>query len=495
MAAWKRITIGTAMAGVAVAAIVGFGQASKPAAAECPACPVPSVKADAAVALEWTGPADVRIHRAAEYTLTVRNVCAHPVQAVAVQVRPPQHAKMTAPESARESDGVWIFDIGTLEAGKSVPLKMTLTHTTRGEGKCQAWVTCTGTAGMKVDVKEPKLEVELNAPKSVAVFDSFKVGFTVRNAGNAPAEFVGYELKRIDELPRFHPVVFQTGILTGHEKGTVKTLAPNASEGASSVVTIEASGDAVYELTATDSDGKQVSTRATVRVIAPKLNVTVTGPKDLLVNRKATYTVRVDNVGEIPVKNVAVATPVPADWRPEAMGTRHFPELAPGESTTYTFAGIPTAAGAATFSADVTGDRNAKATGSFTTTVDGIAALRMETIDTVDPVEKGQETVYEIRVTNTGTKADSNVVVSCPLPGALQLVSATGPVGHTATNLPGLTQVKFEPVRELAPNVEVVYLVKVKAVAAGDVRFKAELNSRHLTTSVVKEESTRVYGE
>ena len=495
MAAWKRITVGAAMAGVAVAAVVGFGQASKPAAAECPVCPLPVAKADAAVALEWTGPADVRVNRPAEYTLTVRNVCAHPVQAVAVQVRPPQHAKLTAPEAARETDGVWVFDVGTLDAGKSVPLKMTLTHTARGEGKCQAWVTCTGTAGMKVDVKEPKLEVALNAPKSVAVNDSFKVGFTVPNTGNAPAEFVRYELKRIDELPRFHPVAFQTTLPGGHEQGGIKSLAPTSSEGASSNETVEAAGNAVYEFTATDSDGQQVTTRATVRVIAPKLNVSVTGPKDLLVNRKATYTVRVDNVGEIPVKNVAVSTPVPADWRPEAMGTRQFPELAPGASATFTFAGIPTAAGTATFSADVTGDRNAKATGSFTAAVDGVPALRMETVDAVDPVEKGQETTYEIRVTNTGTKADANVVVSCPLPGALQLVSATGPVGHTATNLPGLTQVKFEPVRELAPNVEVVYRVKVKAVAAGDVRFKAELNSRHLTTSVVKEESTRVYGE
>ena len=35
----------------------------------------------------------------------------------------------------------------------------------------------------------------------------------------------------------------------------------------------------------------------------------------------------------------------------------------------------------------------------------------------------------------------------------------------------------------------------LKAVTAGDVRFKVSLTSTHLTTPVSKEESTRVYGE
>ena len=127
--------------------------------------------------------------------------------------------------------------------------------------------------------------------------------------------------------------------------------------------------------------------------------------------------------------------------------------------------------------------------------MDGIPALRMELIDTVDPVQKGGETVYEVRVTNTGTKADANVAVACPLPPELTFVKADGPTGHTATALNNCTVVKFDAVRELAPKHEAVFRVTARATATGDVRFKATLNSHSLGTSVVKEESTRVYGE
>ena len=127
--------------------------------------------------------------------------------------------------------------------------------------------------------------------------------------------------------------------------------------------------------------------------------------------------------------------------------------------------------------------------------MDGIAALRMELIDTIDPVEKGHETVYEVRVTNTGTKADTNVIVACPIPAAMKFVRADGPTGHTATALNNCTVVKFDPVRELAPKTEAVFRIVVKAAATGDIRFKATMNSDALSTSVAKEESTRVYGD
>ncbi|MFO0852087.1 MAG: hypothetical protein U0871_26515, partial [Gemmataceae bacterium] len=62
---------------------------------------------------------------------------------------------------------------------------------------------------------------------------------------------------------------------------------------------------------------------------------------------------------------------------------------------------------------------------------------------------------------------------------------------------PGGTRrsVAFDPVGELAPKTEAVFRVTVKAAAVGDARFKAVITSAHLSAPVVKEESTRVYGE
>lgn len=500
MAAWKRTAVGVGMAVAALGTAVGFAQSGKPVAApgECPACPVACAKPAAAVVLEWAGPADVRINRPAEYTLTVKNVCGHAVQKVVVQVRPPQHAKLTAAAGAKETDGVWLWDLGTLDAGQSVPLPVTLTHTARGETRCQAWVTCTGTAAMRVEVKEPKLEVRIEAPKTVPLGEPIPVRAVISNTGNVAISGLEYTVLVPASDAR------KDNIVIGYF-GQEPTLARDSSMGTldpNKTVTKDlsdrwgvATGLVNYILEVKGADGMTATASTYVRIVAPKLAVTVAGPKDLLVHRKATYTVRVANVGDLAVNDVTVATPVPAGWRSEAVGTTRVAELAPGESSEFTFDATPTATGAATFTATATGSRGAKAAAAFTTTVDGVPALRMETIDLVDPVEKGRDTTYEVRVTNTGTKADANVVVSCPLPGQLRFVSATGPVGYTTTALPGLTVVKFDAVRELAPNTEAVFRVKVTAVAAGDVRFKAELNSRHLSTSVVKEESTRVYGE
>ncbi len=142
---------------------------------------------------------------------------------------------------------------------------------------------------------------------------------------------------------------------------------------------------------------------------------------------------------------------------------------------------------------------------NFNTAIDGIPALRMEMLDTTDPVEKGGETTYEIRVVNTGSKADADIRIACELPKQFEFVSATGPtqglerIGidfKPADKEPkNMRTVVFDPIAELAPRTEAVFKVKVKAIGTGDARFKASLTSKHLTSPVVKEESTRVYGD
>jgi hypothetical protein len=70
--------------------------------------------------------------------------------------------------------------------------------------------------------------------------------------------------------------------------------------------------------------------------------------------------------------------------------------------------------------------------------------------------------------------------------------SASGPVTHTI-NAKG--EVVFDLIRELAPKTEAVLRVTVTTQKPGDLRFKAILTSKHLTREVLKEESTRVFGE
>ncbi|HEX4611751.1 MAG TPA: hypothetical protein VH092_26375, partial [Urbifossiella sp.] len=141
--------------------------------------------------------------------------------------------------------------------------------------------------------------------------------------------------------------------------------------------------------------------------------------------------------------------------------------------------------------------------GECKTVVRGAPGIRMEVADTADPVLVNGETVYEIKVTNTGTEADRNLRLRCDLPAEAELLEATGPTTYLQQigvdfNGPGPVRnqraVTFAPVRELGPQTEVVFRVRVKLTVAGDVRFRAAITSDHLTTPVVREESSNVYG-
>ncbi len=464
------------------------------------------VRPEAAVALEWSGPPTVRVNRANEYQLAVRNTSSQLVQKVVVQVRAPKGTtvKETTP-AAKIVDGVYLWELGTLELKEAKYLKLTLTPTTRGEMGCQAWVTFTGTAGMKVHVQEPKLHVTISAPEKVAVGDPIPVTYTVKNVGDCVAENVQHTLgHKVQNEPQRGTDSTELEWAYRNQLQSIPTLAPG--EERKEVVQLRGYQGGEMNLTAKamSTDCAPVTSTAKTQVLVPKLEVKISGPDQLMVNRKGVYKVRVENVGQLAVKDVKVRRVVPASWRmvsgnwqanSDAEPDLFITELVPGQGSEATFEAMPLTTGQSSWFVEATGSRGTKAVSECRTTVEGIAALRMELVDLVDPVEKGQQTTYEIRITNTGTKADTNVVITCPLPEQMKFVSATGPVSHTVADLNNCAVVRFEPVRELAPKTEIVYRIVCKAHAIGDVRFKAQLNSTHLTTSVVKEESTRVYGE
>jgi uncharacterized repeat protein (TIGR01451 family) len=171
------------------------------------------------------------------------------------------------------------------------------------------------------------------------------------------------------------------------------------------------------------------------------------------------------------------------------------PTLAPGKTQEVRFTAMATKPGPFTRTATATGSRGTAARAESSVAVIGVPAIRMELLDTADPVEKNGETTYEIRVMNTGNGPDTNLVVTCELPPQLRLIEFKGPTGNRLAGPTPAARVTFDPITELAPKTEAVFRVTVKAVGSGDVRVKASLTSSYLKTPVTKEESTRVYGE
>lgn len=526
---WKRATVGLMIAGAVGTAALALAQQTEPPATiphaddpnklpDVPAVPIvaaepapvvvqakalePVMTNDPAVALEWSGPAVTKVNTPTEYTLTVRNTCGQNLQKVTVQVRAPKGTEVVGTKPAvKPTDGVYLWEIGNLDAKTSKAVAVTLSQPTRGDLACQAWVTFTGSTAMKAVVKEPKLEVAIKAPEKVILGDKIPVKYSVTNTGDFSTGSVSLKLSGHQALP---PV-------------PSRELKPGDTSFDSQSIDTTTGGTFTYEAVATGDDGLKASAKATVQVLVPKLDVKVSGPAERLIGTKGKWTVTVTNSGEVPLSGVTVSEVLPAGFKVSSAGdgkqtadrlTWAAGDLAVGASKAFEFEGCTSQPGSLTHKVEAAGDRNTTAACECVTKVEGIPGLRMELVDSVDPVEKNGEITYEIKVTNTGTKADSNVVVVCHLPPEMQFVSCSGPTKGVATvSVPAIyvppggkqpvptESVAFDPISDLAPKTEAVFKVKVKGTATGDVRFKATMTSKHLTTPVTKEESTRVYGE
>jgi uncharacterized repeat protein (TIGR01451 family) len=482
--------------------------------AVCP-CPVltpvaatdPAARQEPAVSLDWAGPPAVRVNKPAAYTLSVKNTSAQFVQKVVVQVRAAQGATISDTKpAARRVDGVHLWELGTLEPGECRPLALTVTTAARGELHCQAWVTFTGTAGMTARVQEPKLEARVEAPAKVEIGETFRVKHTVRNTGDCVIEKAAIEVRDSRDDP--------SQLLTGRVWAGDR-LAPGEEQAGNPVyVTPTAPGWYEYETIAVGADGVRATAKTRVHVLAPKLDLSLIGPAGRLVGRRAAYTVTVRNAGDLAADGTEVSVPVPAGFRDVtpldggradagrlvwAVGRIH-----PGQDRAVRFEATAAAPGAHPVRAQAFALKAPRPVlAECRTVVDGIPALRVEVLDTADPVEVGQETTYEVKVTNTGTKPAADVRLVCDLPAELRFVSAAGPSGAGAERVgvefgppaPGraVRAVAFDPVAELAPRTEAVFRVRVRAEAVGDARFKAVITSGDLSAPVVKEESTRVY--
>jgi len=120
---------------------------------------------------------------------------------------------------------------------------------------------------------------------------------------------------------------------------------------------------------------------------------------------------------------------------------------------------------------------------------EGVAAVRFDVKGLENPVEVGKDAVYEIRITNQGTGACSNVQVMAAM---AENTTFSGSNGPTTVKAQGQTLV-FDPIATLPVKGEMVYTVRVRGNAPGDQRFRVQLTCDQVRTPVVKEESTSFY--
>ena len=117
----------------------------------------------------------------------------------------------------------------------------------------------------------------------------------------------------------------------------------------------------------------------------------------------------------------------------------------------------------------------------------------MDLTETQDPIVVGEDTAYEVRVTNAGSKMETNIQLTCTIPDKMELRSVQAPAGvphHTEGK-----EIIFDVLPKLAPRADAIYRVNVRGLAPGNMRFRAGIKADGMPEPLLKDESTTVYSD
>jgi uncharacterized repeat protein (TIGR01451 family) len=402
-------------------------------------------------------------------------------------------AASTEPKAATE-DGILLWEIGTLLPKQEKNIQLRLQSSSSGDAVAQAWVTFTGASALRIRVREPKLVVKTTGPDRVTIGDAATFAVSVSNPGDGVAEHVKLttELSEGLEHPRGRKLAYDLGNLMPGEVRTVQVISVTKT-----------AGEQVCQATA-EAEGLRTQEKVTAIVGMPKIELDPKGPKLRYLDRKAVYTFKVTNAGDAPAVNVTLADAVPPGFKfqsADAGGRYDFAtstvswflgEIGAGQSREVNLEVLCVNTGDYVHKLVAQAARGLVADGQVLTRVEGLSAILLEMVDLEDPVEVNGETVYEIRITNTGSKAETDVKLACTVPGSLmKFKTATGPTGYKTDG----DEVVFDALPKLAPRADAIYRVTVKCTAPGIAHFKARITSAILIEPVTKEEATRIYSD
>ncbi|MCO8122710.1 hypothetical protein NHH03_13260 [Stieleria sp. TO1_6] len=446
------------------------------------------------VVIHKRAPAEVKVGKPASFVITVKNVGGSKALDVQVHDRVPNGMTLTdaTPRPNPKFQPELFWELGDLEPNQERTITLQLTPEQEGELGSVARVTFQAAASVRTISTRPELKVVQHAPKEVLIGQQLEIELEVSNPGTGEATGVIMQEDVPDGLE--HPQGKQLDNLIG-------SLGPGETRRQILRMRAVKPGIIKNQIRVKADDGLEHVDTVAVQVVAPELQVAMTGPSRRFLERQATYELEIANTGTYEASNVELSvqldrgfTFVKTDFEGQYDSTRHavfwsLPKLQVGQSGTVPLTLLPVEAGNRVLRTAASADLGVQATTESQVVVDSIAELTFSINDSADPIEINGQTTYEIRVKNTGSRDDTNVKVAIQLPPGLQLVE------NGDFTQQGQGVIAFTPRGLLKANDEMVYHVKAKGVTAGHHLVKAIVTSDQCEVPVTKEESIKVYAD
>jgi uncharacterized repeat protein (TIGR01451 family) len=441
-------------------------------------------------------PAEVQVNHAAVFTTHIKNVGKITAYGVKITDYVPRGARLESahPEFIRTPTGAIQWELVTLEPGEEASVSMKVTPLTEGEIGSVATVSFATRASVRTVSTKPQLSIRQTFNKTALIGETVLVNIVVSNPGSGDATGIVVEADIPTELSHVagNELEYQIGTLRpGQSKQLQLRLLAKTAGLIQNILTVRGKG--------------QIENRSIepMRIVAPALQVSLSGAAIRYLDRQTTYSVDVVNPGTASARNVELVAYLPkglkfisTDHHGEYDNTEHavywkLEELPPQIGDSVKLTAIAIEPGEQKVRLEGTADLGVRAQFEHVVRVESVPELEFSVKDTADPIELGSDTTYEIKVVNRGTRAATGVQIAVSFPQALKPIQGGGP---SDVRIEGQIAL-FAPLQRLAPGAEAVFRVKAKAIAQGDNVIRVQISSDDKTTPVTKEESTRVYSD
>lgn len=447
-----------------------------------------------AVRVETIGPKSLRIGTEAIYTIRIHNEGDSEANDVFVRAGLPTTAKVVAEgasaeaspagDNANEQRVVWT--ISRLAARTTENLTLRVTPTTNAPLDLFIdWTLRPISAVAQIEVQQPQLEMSVFGPKDIAYGEAAKYTIRLTNPGNGSADEVmvefGYGQDRL-------------------EPKSVGTILPGQSQEISLELTARQSGALPVLAVATASGGLRAEASQELLVRRAALEAEIAGDAAVYAGTPANFRLVVRNAGNAAATQITATIALPQgaqlvrsgdDTKPAQNGLLwNVGSLPPNGERTLDLQCLLMTAGDSGISLRAVAAGDLEASKSFVTRVEALADLKLVVNDPQGPVAVGQDAVYEIHISNRGTKVATKVNVLAQFSPGIEPIEATG---AQAELVPG--QVLFQAIPRVDPGQEVTLIVRAKAGTAGTKRFRVEVSSEDSDTDLFAQETTYFFTE
>ncbi len=446
------------------------------------------------VLIHKRAPEEVKVGKPATFVIDVRNVGTTDAYNVQVHDQVPDGMRLVdaTPQPTGTADAL-TWSLGGLEPGGERSITMQLIPETEGELGSVARVTFEAAASVRTISTRPELRITQRAPERVLIGQQLELEINIENIGTGTATGVVLQ----EDVPEGleHPKGRQLDNLLGD-------LGPGETRTQILRLRATAAGKVQNVVRLLSDDNLSAEDAVAVEVVAPRIALELQGPSKRFLERPATYNIALANTGTANATNVELVAYldrgfsfVSTEHEGQYDPSRHaiywsLAELPTGANGTVPLTLLPVEEGEQAVRLEVTGDLGVREKNEKLVVIDTLAELSFVVADNHDPVETGSETTYEIRVTNSGSRGDTNVQLKVQLPPQLELVSADRNAGTDGRGL-----VAFEPLPRLTSQREEVYRLRVRGKTPGTHKIQAILTSDQSAVPVTKEESTTVYSD